>query len=582
MVVVTGAIYMINVQKAMVSKYPKLGAMPKPILSPLFGAIKRVIHQNDINTFLAEQEQAGPFAFVEAVLDYFQFSYKFSSNQIENIPSSGRVVIIANHPLGALDALSLIHLVKRVRSDIKVVANDVLGKIDQLKPILVGVDAFGEHISKASIKQIHQSLQNEEALIIFPSGEVSRARPNGVKDTKWHRGFLNFALKNNAPILPIHIHAKNSTLFYTISSINKQLSAILLPHEMFKKRNGSLEFTIGESIPYKSFYNNPLDEKTQIKLFKRHLYRIAKGKKPIFATQKCIAHPEDRKAIKQELQQSQLLGETSDGKKIYLYEYEKGSIVLQEISRLREYTFRKVEEGTGKKRDKDDYDYYYKHIILWDDADLEIAGAYRIAESNFVYPHYGMEGFYTDSLFNYDADFTPYLHNSIELGRSFVQPKYWGSRALDYLWQGIGAYLYENPHIRYMFGAVTLSASLPKSAQELILYYYDKYYGSKHELLHPKNKFVFAKSALDELEDIFDGNDAAKDFRVLKEHLSYYGATVPTLYKQYTELCEEGGISFMGYNIDTEFGDCIDSFILVEIDKIKEKKRDRYIRGVDA
>ncbi len=570
---------MLNVQQAVINKYPKIQVLPKPLLSPLFAAVKKMIHQNDINTFLKQQQYAGPFAFVESVLDYFQFSYKFSSNQIENIPASGRVVIIANHPLGALDALSLIHLVKRVRNDIKVVANDMLNQIDQLKPILVGVNTFGEGVSKASVKQINDALEREEALIIFPSGEVSRARPNGVKDTRWHRGFLTFATKNMAPILPIHINAKNSALFYTLSSFNKSLSTMLLPHEMFNKQNGSLEFTIGESIPYKSFINNPLDTKSQVKLFRKHLYRVAKGRKPVFSTQKCIAHPEDRLLLKKELQTCQSLGKTSDGKKIYLYDYQQGSVILQEISRLREFTFRKVEEGTGKKRDKDDYDYYYKHIVLWDDEALEIAGAYRIAESNFVYKNYDIEGFYTDSLFGFDTEFEPYLINSIELGRSFVQPKYWGSRALDYLWQGIGAYLYENPHIKYMFGAVTLSGGMPKSAQELIVHYYDKYYGNHHELLHPKDRFKFSKNSLDDFELIFDGNDAQKDFRILREQLDYYGVTVPTLYKQYADLCEEGGISFMGYNVDKDFGNCVDSFILVEVDKIKAKKRERYIRG---
>ena len=360
---------MINVQASVLNKYPQVQSIPKPILSPLFAAVKKVIHENDINIFLAQQQHAGPFTFVESVLDYFDFSYKFSSNQIENIPSSGRVVIIANHPLGALDALSLIHLVKRVRTDIKVVANDMLAQIEQLKPILVGVNTFGENISRASVKEINDTLEREEALIIFPSGEVSRARPNGVKDTKWHKGFLKFATKNDAPILPIHIKAKNSTFFYTLSSLNKSLSTMLLPHEMFKKKNGSLEFTIGESIPYKSYTNNPLDIKSQVKLFKRHLYRVAKGKKGVFATERCIAHPENRQSLKQELQACEVLGQTSDGKRIYLYEYQKGSVILQEIARLREYTFRKVEEGTGKKRDKDEYDYYYKHIILCDEKE---------------------------------------------------------------------------------------------------------------------------------------------------------------------------------------------------------------------
>lgn len=570
---------MINVQQAVISRYPKVETLPKPIISPLFYAIKKIIHQNDINSFLKQHQYSGPFVFTEAVLDYFQFSYKFSSNQIENIPPSGRIVIIANHPLGALDALSLIHMVRRVRSDIKVLANDMLAEIEQLHSILVGVDSFGTGVNRESVREIHQVLKNEEALIIFPSGEVSRARPNGVKDTRWHKGFLKFAEKNSSPILPIHINAKNSALFYTISTLNKSISSFLLPHEMFKQKNGSLDFTIGEIIPHKSFANSPLHINIQVKLFRKHLYRIAKDKKPIFLTEKSIAHPENRQILKKELQSSaKRLGETADGKEIYLYEYSKGSVVLQEISRLREFTFRKVEEGTGKKRDKDAYDYYYKHIVLWDDKELEIAGAYRIAESNFVYNNYDKEGFYTHSLFAFDDKFEPYLSNSIELGRSFVQPKYWGSRALDYLWQGIGAYLYQHPHIKYMFGAVSLSSSIPKSAQELIVYYYDKYYGQKHELLHPRNRFSIATNSLKELSDIFDGNNVKEEFRVLKEQLNYYGVTVPTLYKQYTDLCEDGGLSFMGYNIDKEFGNCIDSFILVDVDKIKEKKRNRYIK----
>lgn len=569
---------MINVEASLTRKYPKVEAIPKPLLLPFFSAIKKVIHESDINLFLEDKLYTGPFSFVESVLDYFDFSYKFSSNQIENIPATGRVVIIANHPLGALDALSLIHLVKRVRPDIKIVANDVLTNIEQLKPILVGVNTFGESISKQSVKEVFEALEKEEALIVFPSGEVSRARPNGIKDTQWQKGFLKFATKTMAPIVPIHINARNSTLFYTISSLNKRLSTILLAHEMFKQKEGSLEFTIGESIPYKSYKTTLLDTKSQVKLFKKHLYRVAKGKKPIFNTQKCIAHPEDRVSLKQELKKCQLLGTTNDEKKIYLYEHTQGSIVLQEISRLREYTFRKVEEGTGKKRDKDAYDHYYKHIILWDDDALEIVGSYRIAESNFVYNNYGVEGFYTNSLFRFNKEFEPYLSNSIELGRSFVQPKYWGSRALDYLWQGIGAYLHENQHIKYLFGAVTLSGAMNHNAQELILYYYNKYYGDKQELLNPKNKFKFTQSNLDDLDSIFQADDARADFITLREQLAYYGVTVPTLYKQYADLCEEGGISFMAYNVDKDFEDCVDSFILVEVDKMKEKKRKRYIK----
>jgi putative hemolysin len=569
---------MINIQKTIIQKYPVINRLPNPIKAPLFGVLKRVVHQNDINEFLKSHKNNGAFLFTKSVLEYFNFSYKVSSNQIENIPVTGRVIIIANHPLGALDALSLIDLVKSVRSDIKVIANDVLSHIEQLKDILISVDTFGGSFSKEALNSIYSSLDNEQAVIIFPSGEVSRARVSGIKDIKWSRGFLNFAKKKNSPILPIYIKAKNSTLFYTMSSLNKRLSAAFLPNEMFNKKDKTLEFRIGELIPYKSFENTNMDVKTQIKLFKKHLYRVSKDKKPIFDTQKCIAHPESRQSLKDDLKSCELLGETSDNKKIYLYSYEKNSAIMQEISRLRELTFRKVEEGTGQKRDFDDYDSYYKHIILWDDDSLDIVGSYRIGESNFILKYYDFEGFYSDSLFNFQPDFSKYLQNSVELGRSFVQPKYWGSRALDYLWQGIGAYLAKNHHISYLFGPVSLSSSFVKDAQNLILFYYNHYYGDRQSLLKPVQRFIINQQEREELKQVFTLNDKKEDFKILKKQLLCYGLSIPTLYKQYTDLCEDGGISFMGFNIDKNFNNCVDSFILVELDKIKDKKKKRYIK----
>ncbi len=569
---------MLDIQKSIKEKYPDIKNFSPVLTTPIFGFLKKIVHQNDINEFLQDHTNDTPFDFIESVLEYFNFGYKVSLNQIENIPQEGKVVIVANHPLGALDALSLIDMVKNVRKDIKVVANNLLTSIEQLKPLLIEVDAFGGKIPKKSTKRVHEALQKEEVVIIFPSGEVSRVRPTGIKDIKWNKGFLKFALKNQAPILPIFIKAKNSSLFYTISSLNKTLSASMLAHEMFKQKNKTLEFKIGELIAYESFSNYPFDISTQIKLFKKHLYRIAKNKRPIFETKKCIAHPEDRQVLKEELKSAKLLGETTDNKKIYLYDFQKDSVVLREIGRLRETSFRKVQEGTGDKRDLDDYDYYYKHIVLWDEEDLEIVGSYRIGESNFILKHYGMNGFYSNTLFKFQPHFERYLSNSIELGRSFVQPKYWGSRALDYLWQGIGAYLNQNGHIKYMFGPVSLSSSLPKDAQNLIIYYYDLYYGRLSQYINPTNPFNISVSKRDEIRNIFDGEDIKKDFFTLKEQLKCFDVSVPTLYKQYTEICEEDGISFMGFNIDHSFNDCVDSFILVEIDKIKEKKKQRYIK----
>ncbi|WNY99608.1 GNAT family N-acetyltransferase [Sulfurospirillum sp. 'SP'] len=570
---------MVDVEKTLSLKYPTIAYYPSMVRNFVVYLLKKLLHQEEINDFLTHGEAYKGFDFVEAVLEYFNFGYTVSNKDKANIPSSGRVIIIANHPLGALDALALISLIKEIRSDVKVLANDVLMQIEPLSNILIPIDNLSGTTAKESIKKVYDALENDEALIVFPSGEVSRAHPTGIKDAKWKKGFLKFAQKSNSPLLPVFIDAKNSPIFYTLSMINKKLSTFLLAREMFKKRSKVISFKIGEMITYKTLQNSGFGDTTLINLLKKHLYKISRGKKGIFATQKAIAHPEERKAIRAELKKSTLLGQTSDGKKIYLYEFEAGSILMKEIGRLREFTFRKVEEGTGSKRDVDAFDKHYKHIVLWDDEELEVVGAYRIGEANYISEYFGVEGFYSQTLFEFSSEFSPYLHNSIELGRSFVQPRYWGTRALDYLWQGIGAYLFKNPHIRYMYGPVSLSDVYPKIAKNLIITFYSLYFSSPHVLVNARNSFFMSKVEKEEAQAFFKGEDYKEDFAVLKEQLSHMDLSVPTLYKQYTELCEEGGICFLDFNIDKEFANCVDSFILVDITKIKEAKKARYIKG---
>ena len=568
---------MLDVEKMIQEKYPKL-RNNKIIKSAISKFSDSVIHQDEINKFLKRNKHLAPLEFVEHVLDEMQFNYLVSDKYLENIPTEGRVVIIANHPLGALDALALIKLISSVRKDVKIIANDFLNTLTPLRPILLDINNFKNKQSKESINNIYDALNSEEVVIIFPSGEVSRATPTGIKDKKWHKGFLKFAKRSNSPILPVFIGGKNSKTFYSVSALNKKLSMLLLSNEMFKQKNKSIEIIVGELIPYENVTPKGIEQEQLIRLYKKHLYNLKKGIS-FFTTQKAIALPEDRRDLKKELKKSPLLGLTKDNKKIYLYEYSlKNSAVLNELGRLREISFRKVGEGANKKRDIDKYDRYYKHIILWDDEALEIVGAYRIAECKNILEHYSQNALYTTTLFEYNDAFAPYLGNAIELGRSFVQPKYWGSRALDYLWQGIGAYIKNNPHIEYMYGPVSISGAYPKIAKDMILYFYDYYFHDNEALVQAKLPYTinfedeYMKSFIKEMQ----GNNYNEDFKLLKKALGFLELSVPTLYKQYADLCEKGGIRFSAYNIDEGFSDCVDSFILVDVKRIKEKQKKRY------
>ena len=569
---------MIDIQKEIEKNFPNINKKDNFLKKSLFKVAKKIVHEDSINQFLTQNAHLKGFEFVDAVLDYFDFDYTVSSSDLQNIPTSGKVVIIANHPLGGLDALCLLRLISQVRKDVKIVANDFLAGFEALNSLLIPIDNYKLRQSKNDIKKIYEALNNEEAIILFPAGEVSRATPKGIKDPAWNKGFLNFAQNSNAPILPIFLDAKNSKTFYTISVINKTFSTLLLSHEMFNKKSKRIAIKVGQIIPNENITPKGIDKKFLLSLYRKHLYALKKGKKSFFETQSAIAHPVSRIDLLNELKKSKLIGQTSDGKKIFLYDYIEDSIVLKELGRLRELSFRKVGEGVNKKRDTDKYDVYYQHIILWDENELEIVGSYRIGNSDFIFRNIGVKGFYSNNLFAYNEEFTPYLKNSIELGRSFVQPKYWGTRALDYLWFGIGAYLKNNPNIKYMFGPVSMSASFPSVAKDMMVFYYNHYYGLTADLVEPKVPYSYSNN-LSEIKDIFDLNDKKKDFKFLKSTLANIGVTIPTLYKQYSEIALDDGVKFLGFNVDNDFGDCVDGFILVEVEKIKDSAKQRYIEN---
>jgi len=567
----------VSVENYLVHHYPAIESFPLVAKKALVSTVKKFFHENQINTFLLENAHKDTFSFVEAIIDYFDVQITLKKNEMDHIPSYGKVVIIANHPLGALDAMALIHLLKDVRKDIKIVANSFLGQFQNLQDLLIPVDNITGKTTKKTLEGVYEALDHEEAVIIFPSGEVSRARPNGVRDTAWKSGFYKIASKTQSPILPIHINATNSKGFYMLSMLNRSFATATLPHEMFKAKGKKIGFTIGNPIPYKNYTVPGLPQKELVKLLRKHFYRVAKGRKNIFKVEKGISLAESPSDIKTELKNGKLLGETSDGKKIILYESEVENSVIKEIGRLREISFRHVGEGSGEKRDIDSYDFYYKHLVIWDDEALEIAGAYRIGECEEILEDFGLDGLYTDTLFHFHQEFEAYFSRSLELGRSFVQPKYWNSRALDYLWQGIGAYVREHRHIRYLFGPVSLSDTFTPQAKSLLIYFYQHYFGSNEPLVKHKAPYKIPVNMQEYCEDIFCGDDYKADQRALKEELSYMGYTIPTLYKQYADICEEDGVKFLDFGYDKDFNYCIDGFILVDISKMKESKKKRYI-----
>ncbi|MBC3765997.1 GNAT family N-acyltransferase [Neptunicella marina] len=564
---------MFTVADVLHKNYPQLEDKPW-LAKPLNLALRHLLHEKECIEFGEIYPHLEGVEFIEQVLEYFNFSYSARETEKERIPAQGRVVIIANHPIGSLDGLVLLKLLADIRQDIKVVANQMLMAIEPLHSMLLPVNNMQGGTAKDCILNIQSHLNNEGAVIIFPAGEVSRLSPGGVRDGEWRSGFLRIAKATKSPILPVFMEGKNSPLFYGLSMVYKPLGTALLVKEMFKQRSKHLPIRIGELVPFESYSNSGINLNQQAKLFKKHLYRIGADKKGIFQTQKSIAPSENRKELRKAIaQQCELLDVTPDNKQIYLYQYQGSSPIMREIGRLREVAFRAVGEGSNQRRDMDKFDHHYYHLILWDNDELEIVGAYRFGGASKLINEQGKSGLYSASLFDYGDAMDAYFEQGLELGRSFVQPRYWGKRSLDYLWIGIGAFLERHPHYRYLFGAVSLSNAYPAAAKDLLIQFYSTYFGSKDFIARSKSPYQLPA----ELEGCFSGDDYKQDFTQLKHLLANMGVAVPTLYKQYTELCEPGGVQFLSFGVDPDFNDCVDGLVLVDLDKLKPKRRERYM-----
>lgn len=547
---------------------------PKFIRILITAIIKKIIKINKVNDFISKNKDLHGFEFIDSLFDFLNFGYSFSKTDKNRLPAEGRLVIVANHPLGGLDGLALIRAVSEVRTDVKIVANNLLLSLQNLNELFLPIDVFSKKIQKENIKNIEKALSDETAVIFFPAGEVSRLKTNGIKDGKWSNGAINFAHKTKSPILPVYIKAKNSITFYAVSLIFKKLSTLMLPRELFKKKDQVIKFKFGDPIPIQSF-SKSISKNEISKLLRKHVYYIPKKKK-IFNTEKTVIHKSNPIEIRKELIRSELLGETSDNKKIYLVNYHNAENVLQEISRLREITFRKVGEGTGKSKDIDKFDKYYHHIVLWDDFGLEIVGSYRIGNGQQIMKQFGVEGFYNFGQFTFANEFHEIMENGMELGRSFIQQKYWGSKALVYLWQGVAAYIVRYPETKYMFGAVSISDTYTDYAKEMIVYFYKKWYNSEHEWVFANKRFEISQKSHQEFKSLFSADTPSLDFMTLKHNLRALGFSVPVLLKRYTELCEYGGVSYLDFGIDKDFADSIDSFLFLSIESLKEEHLEKF------
>jgi hypothetical protein len=163
-----------------------------------------------------------------------------------------------------------------------------------------------------------------------------------------------------------------------------------------------------------------------------------------------------------------------------------------------------------------------------------------------------------------------------------VHPDYWGKASLDYLWQGLGAYLSHHPQVRFVFGPVSMSAHYPKAMRDLLVFYYERYYSVKNandeNLAEGNHPHEIDEDVLIDLQHRFAKLDSEQGFELLQEEFKKHDCKIPVLFKQYASLYEEGGYHLLAFSVDSEFGNCVDGLFMGDLTCMKEAKRSRYLK----
>lgn len=567
---------MLSIDKSLTERLPWLAQHPR-LRRPVAGMLGRLADEAGFNRALIASGGVEGLPFVSRALGVLGASYRVNPDGRENIPVDGPLVVAANHPLGIVDALALLDLVGSVRPDVKILGNDWLTLVEPLRPLLLPVDVFGKGAA-SKLRDIYRALDNGEALIVFPAGEVSRLRADGLRDGRWSDGFARLALRSRAPVLPVHVAARNSAMFYGVSMLAKPLSTAMLPREAVSPAGHRIGFTVGALVGADELDQRSGGDPVQAaKLMRRHVYRVARRRGLLFGGQAPLALPEPADQVAEALaSRADKLADLADGKQLLLFQGEADSVVMREIGRLRELTFRKVGEGTGARCDLDAYDAYYEHLVLWDPEPQRIVGSYRFGHGGRIIAERGLAALYTSSLFTYSPALESRLAQGLELGRSFIAPAYWKSRALDQLWQGIGLYLQRHGDLRYLFGPVSMSVNLPREAREWIAAAHRHYFGAPG-LASARQPFVVSDGVLDTVRAALDGLAPAEGLGKLKHHLDALGVSLPVLYRQYVDLVEPQGVQFLDFGEDPGFSGCVDGLVMLDLANLKPAKRARYL-----
>lgn len=511
-----------------------------------------------------------PFEFAERALKALDISV-LPIGDSTRLPARGPVLVVCNHPFGGVEALALMTLLARTRTDIRFLANAGLGVFRELRPLFIATNPLRvTQRNLASIRQCDAHLAEGGVLVVFPAGKVSYPAGGGrVADAPWHRLAGHLARRTGAALLPVFFHGSNSPLFHRLGAVWNRSRLLMLPREFLGLRGRAVRFEAGRPVAAETLRHMDAESLTQYARAMTYLIE-SPPEPPPEAAAACATPPQAPLAalnppagVAGEVDALPAAQRLLDYKHFSVYHARAAQIplLMQDIARERERVFRLYDEGSGQPRDGDAFDGAYVQLFVWDRQAQSLVGAYRMGRADELRAP-GGGGTYLARMFEFDPDFyagPPML----EMGRSFIVPEHQKNYyALYLLWQGIGRYLAAHSHYRRLYGTVSLSRQYDSRAIAFMcqaLIEPSPHVRPRHPLpdrLHPEGRAYLAAQGgrldLTTLSACVRGID---------------GKDVPILLKHYHKL----GARFHAVGVDPNFNATPGLLLSVDMDAMPEK-----------
>lgn len=527
--------------------------------------------------------------FLRQVFESLNINYQVAQEELDRIPKTGPLVVVANHPFGAIEGIIMAAMLRQVRPDVKIMANFILKRIPEIRDLFIAVNPFGgkaaTHTNVGPMKEALRWLRQDGLLVVFPAGEVAH-KGLGQKqayDPAWSPSIGRLIQLSQAPVQSVYFSGHNSPLFQTLGMIHPRLRTAMLPRELINKANTTIPIRIGKPMAHNKLRDLG-DGQALIDYLRLRTYMLKNAgtgsvASDTDANEVALADTNIVQPVPvcdlindiDKLPAKQCLVDT--GMQVFYAYASQVPNVIREIGRLREVSFRQVGEGTGKALDLDFYDDYYVHLFIWNPDKKEIVGAYRLGEADKILQRQGLVGLYSHSLFKYSHKLLKELNPALELGRSFVRPEYQRSFApLMLLWKGIGQYVARHPHYRKLFGPVSISSDYQPTSQRLLVDFLKANNSQPHlaRMVKPRRKFKAQAIKASQVHKQLTDPDGVSN---LIAEIEEDAKGIPILIKQYLKL----GGQILEFNVDAQFNNALDGLIMVDLLETEPKILAKYM-----